>query len=154
MSTMTTTSLSLAKSALQARLAQIEELERAREELARKAAEIEQQEEEIQLWLAGEKPEPQQAKRRLLGGSACEAHAKAQSEAENGSPAQPKTQKEWIRHLLIEHGAMNRDELFEKMVPTGKAPASVDQLSAILSRGKKDGKLGVGADFRWYPIAN
>lgn len=148
---MTAPSLASAKEALQKRLAQIEEIERAREELERKSKELAEQEAEIAKWL-GETESAPSPSRRLLGGSAGEVHIR-QTMLETDA-ANPQTQKEWIYHLLVKHGAMTRDDLFEKMQPTGKAPASVDQLSAILSRGKKEGRLGVLPDFRWYPISS
>ena len=149
---MTAPSLASAKEALQKRLAKIEEIERAREELARKSKELAEQEAEIAKWVEETEPPPPSPSRRLLGGSAGDAHIR-QVTLEH-EVATPKTQKEWIYHLLAKHGAMTRDDLFEKMQPTGKAPASVDQLSAILSRGKKEGRLGVLPDFRWYPISS
>lgn len=146
---MTAPSLTLAKEALQKRLAQIEEIERTREELERKSKELAEQEAEIAKWLVETEALPALSRGSLGGSAGVEHNRQAISEPVT---ATPKTQKEWIYHLLTKHGAMTRDDLFDKMLPTGKAPASVDQLSAILSRGKKEGRLGVLPDFRWYPI--
>ena len=61
----------------------------------------------------------------------------------SSDPSQPKTQRQWLVHLLKEHGPMTRDELFEMMLSTGKRPANAEQLSALLSREKKTGSISV-----------
>ncbi len=47
-------------------------------------------------------------------------------------------QTHWVHFLLTTYGPLTRDQLYEKMETSGKRPATPEQLSAILSREKKN----------------
>jgi hypothetical protein len=64
--------------------------------------------------------------------------------------APPTTQAGWIIKILTDTPNLLRQELFNKLQPTGKAPASIGQLSAILSRLKGEQRLNHDSDYRWF----
>ncbi len=60
-----------------------------------------------------------------------------------------KTQLDVIADLVADT-PLTREEIHAKLVPLGKAPSSVDQLSSILSRAKSKGLL-VTTGGKWEP---
>jgi hypothetical protein len=128
---MNTTSPDLAavKADLQAKLERIAALEA-------KKAEILREEAELAVLLAGGHPSRQAPTKPVL--------------VAPDESSVPTTQKACIMWLLAKFGPLTRDELFTKLEPTGKRPAKPDQLSAILSREKKEGRLAFDSStFRW-----
>lgn len=130
----------------------MESLAKRQEELARESERLAREEEELTKWVGG-------------GTSASE----PQGDAGAASPplikpvptkqvapdlfqSEPKSQREWVLHLLGKHGPLTRDELMEKLLPSGKAPSNTEYLSAVLSALKKLGHLRLGTDFRWSLI--
>jgi len=56
-------------------------------------------------------------------------------------PMSKVTQAEWVRFFLATKGPQSRESLFKLLEQTDKRPGSLEQLSAILSKEKKEGRI-------------
>lgn len=119
--------LSIAEAELRARLAQIEDIKKKREDLAKAEADF--------LRTLESAPSPS-----LLASKAAR---------RKSNEPKKKRQKDWIEEILRDKGPIGRDDLFAALQPTGKAPADVNQLSALLSRGKRENRMVVDSNYRW-----
>lgn len=107
--------LSKAKADLLAKLARIEAVEKLREELATKEKE-------------------------LLSDLGEQSNAPAQVEKTKPAALRHKTtQLQVIAEILTQSPNLNRHQIFAKLMEAGRAPGNVGQMSALLSRGKKEG---------------